>query len=77
MEICVREERPDLMNMNMILRLVRYVDYSILTLANSVVANRVMVLVTKCIEKKLRLKVNATKFKVIKPTKLKYLGFGF
>lgn len=72
MEICGREERPDLMNMNMILRLVRYVDYSILT-----VANRVMVLVTKCIEKKLGLKVNATKFKVIKPTKLKYLGFGF
>ena len=65
------------MNMNMILRLVRYVDYSILTVANSVVANRVMVLVTKCIEKKLGLKVNATKFKVIKPTKLKYLGFGF
>lgn len=77
MEICGREERPDLMNMNMILRLVRYVDYSILTVANSVVANRVMVLVTKCIEKKLRLKVNATKFKLIKPTKLKYLGFGF
>ncbi|HGT1562447.1 TPA: hypothetical protein ACMWA6_002633 [Clostridioides difficile] len=51
MEICGREERPDLMNMNMILRLVRYVDYSILT-----VANRVMVLVTKCIEKKLGLK---------------------
>ncbi|PWV53025.1 hypothetical protein DES33_1013 [Finegoldia magna] len=44
------------MNMNMILRLVRYVDYSILTVANSVVANRVMVLVTKCIEKKLGLK---------------------
>ncbi|KXA00254.1 hypothetical protein HMPREF3224_00052 [Anaerococcus hydrogenalis] len=70
MEICGREERPDLMNMNMILRLVRYVDYSILT-----VANRVMVLVTKCIEKKLGLKVNATKFKVIKPTKLKCFGF--
>lgn len=56
MEICGREERPDLMNMNMILRLVRYVDYSILTVANSVVANRVIVLVTKCIEKKLGLK---------------------
>ena len=61
----------------MILRLVWCLDESILTVANSVVANRVMVLVTKCIEKKLELKVNATKFKVIKPTKLKYLGFGF
>ena len=29
------------------------------------------------IEKKLGLKVNATKSKVTKPTKLKYLGFGF
>ena len=56
----------------MILRLVWCLDESILT-----VANRVMVLVTKFIEKKLGLKVNATKFKVIKPTKLKYLGFGF
>ena len=59
----------------MILRLVWCLDESILTVANSVVANRVMVLVTKCIEKKLRLKVNATKFKVIKPTKLKCFGF--
>ena len=33
--------------------------------------------VTRFIEKKLGLKVNATKSKVTRPTKLKYLGFGF
>lgn len=36
-----------------------------------------MASVTKWIEKKLRLKVNVTKFKVTKSTKLKYLGYGF
>ena len=36
-----------------------------------------MASVTKWIEKKLGLKVNATKSKVTTPTKLKYLGFGF
>ena len=36
-----------------------------------------MATVTKWIEKKLGLKVNMTKSKVTKPTKLKYLGFGF
>lgn len=33
--------------------------------------------VTKWIERKLGLKVNAKKTKVTRPTKLKYLGFGF
>ena len=33
--------------------------------------------ITKWIEKKLGLKVNVTKTKIVKPSKLKYLGFGF
>ena len=33
--------------------------------------------ITKWIERKLGLKVNATKTKVVRPNKLKYLGFGF
>ena len=41
------------------------------------VANRVMHTVTSWIERELSLKVNATKSKVTKPTRLKYLGFGF
>ena len=32
---------------------------------------------TKFIEKKLGLKVNATKSKVARPTDIKYLGYGF
>ena len=48
-----------------------------ITVGSSAAANRVMASVTKWIEKKLGLKVNATKSKVTTPTKLKYLGFGF
>ena len=33
--------------------------------------------ITKWIERKLGLKVNATKSKVVRPSNLKYLGFGF
>ena len=33
--------------------------------------------ITKWIERKLGLKVNVTKTKVVRPNKLKYLGFGF
>lgn len=59
------------------LRFVRYADDCVVAVGSSAAANRVMATVTKWIEKKLGLKVNATKSKVTKPTKLKYLGFGF
>lgn len=59
------------------LHFVRYADDCIITVASSATANRVMHTVTSWIERKLSLKVNATKSKVTKPTRLKYLGFGF
>ena len=59
------------------LHFVRYADDCVIAVGSSATANRVMATVTKWIEKKLGLKVNATKSKVTKPTKLKYLGFGF
>lgn len=40
-------------------------------------ANRVMKSITDWIERKLFLKVNATKTKVVRPTRSKYLGFTF
>ena len=40
-------------------------------------ANRVMESIVKFIEKKLGLKVNATKSKVDRPRGIKYLGYGF
>ena len=39
--------------------------------------NRVLESITKFIEKKLVLKVNAEKSKVTRPTQTKYLGFSF
>lgn len=59
------------------LHFVRYADDCVIAVGSSAAANRVMATVRKWIEKKLGLKVNATKSKVTKPTKLKYLGFGF
>lgn len=59
------------------LHFVRYADDCVIAVGSSAAANRVMATVTKWIEKKLGLKVNAIKSKVTKPTKLKYLGFGF
>ena len=59
------------------LHFVRYADDCVIAVGSSAAANRVMATATKWIEKKLGLKVNATKSKVTKPTKLKYLGFGF
>ena len=59
------------------LHFVRYADDCVITVGSSAAANRVMATVTKWIEKKLGLRVNLTKSKVTKPTKLKYLGFGF
>lgn len=59
------------------LHFVRYADDCIIAVGSSAAANRVMHTVTSWIERKLGLKVNATKSKVTKPTNLKYLGFGF
>ena len=59
------------------LNFVRYADDCVITVKSSAAANRVMRSVTKWIERKLGLKVNAKKTKVTRPTKLKYLGFSF
>jgi RNA-directed DNA polymerase len=59
------------------LSFVRYADDCVITVKSSAAANRVMASITKWIERKLGLKVNATKTKVTTPNKLKYLGFGF
>ncbi len=59
------------------LRYVRYADDCIIAVGSSASANRVMHTITKWIEQKLGLKVNATKTHVCRPSKLKYLGFGF
>ena len=59
------------------LNFVRYADDCIITVKSEKAANRVMETITKFIEKKLGLKVNATKSKVAKPKDIKYLGYGF
>ncbi len=59
------------------LHYVRYADDCIIAVGSSASANRVMHTITKWIEHKLGLKVNATKTHVCRPNKLKYLGFGF
>ena len=59
------------------LNFVRYADDCIILVKSEKAANRVLTSITKYIEKKLGLKVNAEKSKVTKPTKTKYLGFSF
>ena len=59
------------------LNFVRYADDCIITVRSNSAANRVMHSITKWIERKLGLKVNATKTQITRPTKLKYLGFSF
>ena len=59
------------------LRYVRYADDCIIAVGSQASAKRVMASVTDWIERKLGLKVNATKSQVTRPGKLKYLGFGF
>ena len=59
------------------LNFVRYADDVVIVLKSKAAATRVMYSVTSWIERKLGLKVNATKTKVTPPSKLKYLGFGF
>lgn len=56
---------------------VRYADDCIILVGSKPAAERVMKSVTRFIEGKLGLKVNATKSKVDRPGGVKYLGFGF
>ena len=59
------------------LNFVRYADDCIILVKSEKAANRVLSSITKFIEKKLGLKVNAEKSKVTRPTQTKYLGFSF
>lgn len=59
------------------LRYVRYADDCVIAVSSEVSAKRVMHSIIKWIERVLGLKVNATKTHICRPTKLKYLGFGF
>ena len=59
------------------LRFTRYADDCIIVVKSEKAANRVMESITKFIEKKLGLKVNAEKSKIAKPHEIKYLGYGF
>ncbi|HFU3736807.1 TPA: group II intron reverse transcriptase/maturase, partial [Streptococcus suis] len=59
------------------LRFVRYADDCVITVGSEAAAKRVMHSISRYIEKRLGLKVNMTKTKIVRPSKLKYLGFGF
>lgn len=59
------------------LRFTRYADDCVILVKSSAAATRVMYSVTDWIERRLGLKVNAEKTHTTRPTKLKYLGFGF
>lgn len=58
-------------------RFTRYADDTMVFTKSEMAANRVMKSITDWIERKLFLKVNATKTKVARPTRSKYLGFTF
>ena len=59
------------------LRFVRYADDVLIFTKSEMAANRVMESISNWIERRLFLKVNATKSKVVRPTRSKYLGFTF
>ena len=59
------------------LRFVRYADDCNIFVKSEMAANRVMQSVTSWLERKLRLKVSATKTQVVRPTKSTFLGFTF
>ncbi len=59
------------------LRYVRYADDCVIAVSSRASATRVMHSITEWIERKLGLKVNAAKTHICRPSKLKYLGFGF
>ena len=56
---------------------VRYADDCIIMVGSRQASERVMRSITRYIEEKLGLKVNASKSKIDKPKGIKYLGFGF
>ena len=59
------------------LRFTRYADDVLIFTKSEMAANRVMKSISEWLERKLFLKVNATKTKVVRPTRSKYLGFTF
>lgn len=59
------------------LRFTRYADDCVIVVKSEKAASRVMESITRFIEKKLGLKVNATKSKIARPNEIKYLGYGF
>ena len=59
------------------LRFVRYADDCVIAVKSETSAKRVMYSITDWIERKLGLKVNAEKTHITRPSRLKYLGFGF
>jgi predicted metal-dependent hydrolase len=59
------------------LRFVRYADDCNIYVKSEKAANRIMKSITKFIEKKLGLIVNASKSKVGRPKDIKFLGFGY
>lgn len=59
------------------LRFVRYADDSNIFVKSELSANRVMKSVTSWLERKLFLKVSATKTKVVRPTDSNFLGFTY
>ena len=59
------------------LRFVRYADDCDIFVKSEMSANRVIKSVTSWLERKLFLKVSATKTKVVRPTKSNFLGFTF
>lgn len=59
------------------LRFTRYADDCVIAVRSEASAKRVMRTVTDWIQRKLGLKVNMTKTHIVRPLKLKYLGFGF
>lgn len=59
------------------LRFTRYADDVLIFTRSEMAANRVMKSVSSWLERKLFLKVNAEKTKVVRPTRSKYLGFTF
>jgi len=59
------------------LNFVRYADDCIIMAKSEMSARRIMRNVTRFIEEKLGLIVNAEKSQITKPSKLKFLGFGF
>lgn len=59
------------------LNFVRYADDVNILVKSEMSANRVMKSVTSWLERKLYLKVSATKTKVVRPTKSNFLGFTF